>query len=163
MSVSCAAYGARKYIKLKTVFIYSIKRSLIIEIILAALTFLLAPIITSAFTTFDPGLRILSGDILIFLQIACLFYPGAAFGIMASSIFQGTGKGIYALFCTLLRTIILAPIFAYLLAYLLNLGLVGIWYSIVIANVIGSIVSFTWCKLYIRNLIIKNDKTINAD
>lgn len=163
VSVGGAAYGARKYIKLKTVFIYSIKISLIIEIILAALTFLLAPIITSAFTTFDPGLRILSGDIIIFLQIACLFYPGAAFGIMASSIFQGTGKGIYALFCTLLRTIILAPIFAYLLAYLLNLGLVGIWYSIVIANVIGSIVSFTWCKLYIRNLIIKNDKTINAD
>ena len=157
VSVGGAAYGARKYIKLKTIFIYSIKISLIIEIILAAATFILAPIITSAFTTFDPGLRILSGDIILFLQISCLFYPGAAFGIMASSIFQGTGKGTYALFSTLLRTIILAPIFAYLFAYLLNLGLVGIWYSIVIANIIGSIVSFTWCKIYISNLLHKSN------
>ena len=160
VSVGGAAYGAHKYVKIKTVFLYSIKISLIIEIILAVSTFFLAPIITSAFTTFDLGLRILSGDVILFLQISCLFYPGAAFGIMASSIFQGTGKGTYALICTLLRTIILVPVFAFLFSYIFNLGLVGIWYAIVIANIIGSIVSFTWCKLYIRNLIISNDVTI---
>lgn len=162
ISVGGSAFGAHTYEKLKTVFTYSIKISLIIEITLAAAIFLLAPIITAAFTTFDPGLKLLSEDIVLFLKISCLFYPGAAFGIMSSSIFQSTGKGTYALISTLLRTIILAPVFAFLFAYVLKLGLVGVWYALVVANLIGSVVSFTWCKLYIRNLILKNGKTVNA-
>ena len=158
VSVGGAAFGACSYEKLKTVFIYSTKIGLIIEITVAAATFLLAPIITAAFTTFDLKLFALSDDIILFLKIACLFYPGAAFGIMASSIFQGTGKGTYSLICTLLRTVILVPIFALFFIHVLNLGLVGVWYALVVANLIGSVVSFTWCKLYIRNIMIKNTK-----
>lgn len=158
ISVGGAAFGARTYEKLKIVFTYSIKIGFIIEIIIAAATFLLAPIITAAFTTFDLKLFALSDDIILFLKVACLFYPGAAFGIMASSIFQGTGKGTYALICTLLRTVILVPIFALFFTHVLNLGLVGVWYALVVANLIGSVVSFTWCKLYIRNIMIKNTK-----
>ena len=158
ISVGGAAFGARTYEKLKTVFTYSIKIGFIIEIMIAAATFLLSPIITAAFTTFDLKLFALSDDIILFLKIACLFYPGAAFGIMASSIFQGTGKGTYALICTLLRTVILVPIFALFFTHVLNLGLVGVWYALVVANLIGSVVSFTWCKIYIRNIMIKNTK-----
>ncbi len=158
ISVGGAAFGARTYEKLKIVFTYSIKIGFIIEIIIAAATFLLAPIITAAFTTFDLKLFALSDDIILFLKVACLFYPGAAFGIMASSIFQGTGKGTYALICTLLRTVILVPIFALFFTHVLNLGLVGVWYALVVANLIGSVVSFTWCKIYIRNIMIKNTK-----
>ena len=158
VSVGGAAFGAHSYEKLKTVFIYSIKIGLIVEIIIAAATFLLSPIITAAFTTFDIKLFALSDDIILFLKISCLFYPGAAFGIMASSIFQGTGKGTYALICTLLRTVILVPIFALFFTQLLDLGLAGVWYALVVANLIGSAVSFTWCKLYIRNIMIKNTK-----
>jgi len=32
------------------------------------------------------------------------------------------------------------------------MGLVGIWYALVVANLIGSMVSFTWARLYITRL-----------
>ncbi len=159
VSVGGAAFGAHAYDKLKTVFTYSIKIGLVIETIIAISTFVLAPIITAAFTTSDPELLALTDDIVIFLQIACLFYLGAAFGIVSSSIFQGTGKGTYALICTLLRTIILVPIFALLFAIIFNIGLVGVWYAIVVANLVGSIVSFTWARLYIKGLPTQIQKT----
>lgn len=160
VSVGGAVFGARAFEKLKTVFYYSIKIGLIIEIIIAVIIFLLAPLITSAFTTFDLELIILSPDIVMFLQISCLFFPGAAFGIMASSLFQGIGKGIYSLISTLLRTVILAPLFAVIFVFIFDIGLVGVWYAIVVANLIGSVVSSSWCRWYIYNL---NDKKIKLN
>ena len=66
--------------------------------------------------------------------------------------FQGTGKGFYALIATLLRTIILTPIFAVLFCCAFSFGLSGVWWGLVVANLIGSLVSVTWAKLYIRRL-----------
>ena len=149
ISVGGAAFGAESYEKLKTVFMYSIKIGLIAEIIIAAAIFILAPMITAAFTTSDPSMV---EGLLQFLRITCLFYPGAALGIISSSIFQSTGKGTYSLVATLLRTVILTPIFALLFAVTFNMGFVGIWYALVVANLIGSMVSFTWARLYISKL-----------
>jgi len=161
VSVCGAAFGAHAYKKIKTAFLYAIKISLLIEIIIAIATFVFAPVIVSAFTTFDPELFALSADMVLFLKIACIFYPGAAFGIMASSTFQGAGKGMYALICTLLRTVILTPVLALLFAYTFGLGLVGIWYALVFANLIGSLISFSWCRLYIHRLMKKPKKVAN--
>jgi len=93
ISVGGTAFGARSYEKLKTVFMHSIKISLIAEIIIATAIFILAPMITAAFTTSDP---FMVEGLLQFLRITCLFYPGAALGIISSSIFQSTGKGTYS-------------------------------------------------------------------
>jgi putative MATE family efflux protein len=149
ISVGGTAFGAESYEKLKTVFMYSIKIGLIAEIIIAVAIFILAPMITAAFTTSDPSMV---EGLLQFLRITCLFYPGAALGIISSSIFQSTGKGTYSLVATLLRTVILTPIFALLFAVTFNMGFVGIWYALVVANLIGSMVSFTWARLYISKL-----------
>jgi Na+-driven multidrug efflux pump len=92
----------------------------------------------------------------LFLQISCIFYPGAAFGIASSAMFQGTGKGNYALVATLLRTIVLTIAFALIFVLVFNTGLVGIWWAIVIGNLTGSVVSFLWGNYYIRNLMIKS-------
>ena len=88
----------------------------------------------------------------MFLKITCLFYPGAAFGIASSAMFQGTGKGTYALIATLLRTIVLSIVLALISTYVFNAGITGIWWALVIANLAGSIVSFTWGKIYIHKL-----------
>jgi Na+-driven multidrug efflux pump len=66
--------------------------------------------------------------------------------------FQGVGKGTYALIATLLRTIVLAITIALIFVTIFDTGIVGIWWALVIANLIGSIVSFTWGKLYINKL-----------
>ncbi len=151
ISVTGATYGAKEYNKLNTAFMYSIKFGLVIEIIIALLTFIFAPFLTNIFTT-GQGSADIVVDLEKFLQIICLFYPGAAFGIASSSMFQGTGKGLYSLLTTLLRTVTLTPILAIIFCCLFNFGLVGIWWAIVVANLVGSLVSFTWAKIYVYNL-----------
>lgn len=151
VSVTAATYGAKDYQKLNTAFIYSIKFGLAIEIIIALSTFILAPFITTIFTTGEGSADIVH-DLEIFLQIVCLFYPGAAIGIASSSFFQGIGKGVYSLLTTLLRTVTLTPILAITFCCVFNAGLVGIWWAIVVANLIGSLVSYIWAKIYIYNL-----------
>lgn len=154
VSVSGAAFGARAYEKLNTAYMYAIKFGLIIEIIIAIMTFVLAPLITAIFTTGEGSTEIVA-DLEMFLKITCLFYPGAAFGIASSAMFQGTGKGTYSLIATLLRTILLTIVLALTFSYVFNAGIVGIWWALVIANLIGSAVSFSWGKLYISKLKTK--------
>ena len=113
--------------------------------------FVLAPLIAAMFTTGEGGTEIVA-DLEMFLKITCLISPGAALGIASSAMFQGTGKGIYALIATLLRTILLTIAIALVFAYVFDPAIVGIWWAIVVANLIGSIVSFSWGKLYIRRL-----------
>ena len=154
-SVCGAAYGAKSYKKLNTSFLYAIKIGIIIEILIGIGIFLLAPIITQIFTTTPEAIRIKEG-LELFLRITILFYPGAAFGIASSAMFQGTGKGTYALIATLLRTVVLTPIFALILILIFNYDLIGIWWSLVIANLKGSVISFTWAKIYINKLLSIN-------
>lgn len=150
-SVTGAAYGEKNYEKLDTAFLYSVKFGLTIEIIIAFSIFLLAPFITTIFTT-GQGSAEIAPDLENFLKISCFFYPGAAFGIAASAMFQGTGKGIYALIATLLRTIILMPLLGIFFCCLFLLGLSGIWWGIVAANLTGSVISFSWARFYIHRL-----------
>jgi putative MATE family efflux protein len=150
-SVVGAAFGERLINKLNKAFIYAIKIGLLAEIFIGIFIFLLAPMITAIFTTTPESIRI-QDELELFLRITCFFYPGAAFGIASSAMFQGVGKGTIALIATLLRTVVLTPILALILCCVFNLNLVGIWWGIVIANLIGSVISFTWAKYYINKL-----------
>ena len=160
-SVTGAAYGAKSYDKLNTAYIYATKTGFLIEVLLAIIIFLLAPFITYVFTTSPDTFRIQS-DLEMFLKITVVFYPGAAFGIASSAMFQGTGKGTYALIATLLRTVVLTIVLALISTYIFNAGITGIWWAIVIANLTGSIVSFIWGKLHIKNIMEKFGKQTTA-
>jgi putative MATE family efflux protein len=150
-SVTGAAFGAKAYDKLNTAYMYAAKIGFFIEIFLGAAIFLLAPFITAIFTTSPDATRI-QADLEMFLRITCLFYPGAAFGIASSAMFQGTGKGTYALIATLLRTIVLTVILTLISTYVFNAGITGIWWALVIANLSGSVISFLWGKIYVNKL-----------
>jgi Na+-driven multidrug efflux pump len=67
--------------------------------------------------------------------------------------FQGTGKGINSLIVTLIRTIIFAPLFVILFAANLGMGLPGVWWGIVVANLAGSMIAFLWGRLYLGELL----------
>lgn len=151
VSVTGAAFGAKDYRKLQTSHTYAIKMGLVIEIVVAITTFLLAPAIALVFSTGEGGERIIA-PLTLFLQIVCLFYPGAALGILSSATFQGVGKGLNSLLVTVLRTVILATTFAWVSTSVLNLGLPGVWWSLVIANTTGSLITYLWVKYYIKKL-----------
>jgi putative MATE family efflux protein len=158
-SVTGAAFGAKNINKLKISYFYSIKLGLIIATIAGVITFIFAPQITAVFTTGEGSERI-ADDLILFLRVICLFYPGVAFGMFSSAMFQGTSEGTKSLLVTVFRTLILAPPLALAFAIYMNMGILGIWIGMVIANIIGSMVAFTWAMVFIKGLrsSFKKDK-----
>lgn len=150
--VTGTAFGARAFEKVSIAHLYAVKIGLIIETVIAVATFIFAPQIAAVFTQAEGAAHIAS-DLTIFLRIICLLYPTISFGMLSSSVFQGTGKGMNALFVTVLRTLILTPLLAVVFAFNLGLGSVGIWWGLVVANIIGVAVAFSWVRLYIRGLM----------
>lgn len=152
VSVTGAAYGARSFEKVDIAHIYAVKIGLIIATSIAAVTFVFAPVITAAFTQSAETARI-GDDIITFLRIICIFYPAAALGILSSAAFQGVGKGVYSLLATVLRTIFLIVPLAWVFAVTLEWGLVGAWWGLVIANIIGGTIAFLWMKIHVNALL----------
>jgi len=157
-SVTGAAFGAREFQKLDTAYMYAIKIGIRIEIVVALVTFIFAPQITSLFTLSQEAQRI-ALDLIIFVRTMWIYYPAAAFGILSSAMFQGIGKGLYSLVITMVRTIVLVAPLAYLLAIVLNLRLPGIWWGIVIGNTMGAAIAFYWARHIITRL---NDREANV-
>jgi putative MATE family efflux protein len=150
--VSGAAFGARSFKKVGIAHFYAIKIGFLIEAVIAVITFICAPQIAAIFTQAEAAAHI-APDLTLFLRILALFYPTISFGMLSSSVFQGTGKGMNALLVTILRTIVLTPLLAVVFAFNLEVGLVGIWWGLVAANTIGATVAFLWARLYIRGLV----------
>ncbi|MBK5190756.1 MAG: MATE family efflux transporter [Methanosarcinales archaeon] len=150
--VTGAAFGARSFEEVSIAHLYAVKIGLMMETAIAVATFIFAPQIAAVFTQAE-GAAHIAPDLTIFLRIICLLYPTISFGMLSSSVFQGTGKGLNALLVTVLRTLILTPLLAVIFAFNLGLGLVGIWWGLVVANTIGVTVAFSWVRLYIRGLM----------
>jgi Na+-driven multidrug efflux pump len=153
-SVTGAAFGRKAYQKLDTSYMYAIKIGVSISLITAVITFFLAPSIAWLFTTTQDAFRI-RPEIITFLQTMCFFYPGVAFGMFSSAMFQGTGKGTISLTVTIIRTIILAVPLAYLFAIVIDLGLIGVWWGMVAGNLFGSLIAFSWGRHFIRGMLSK--------
>lgn len=152
VSVTGAAYGSHEYKKLDIAHIYALKIGIIIESCIAVVTFIFAPVITLAFTT-SSDMAQLGNDITMFLRIICIYYPATAFGMLSSALFQGVGKGLYSLIVTVLRTIVLIIPLAWIFAVTFGWGLVGAWWGLVLANIIGSAITFIWAKMYVNKLL----------
>ena len=161
VSVTGAAYGAERYMDVHTAHIYAIKIGLLIETVIALVTFIFAPSITLAFTQSQDMLR-LKDNIILFMRIICFYYPATAFGLLSTSVFQGIGKGLNSLVVTVLRTIVFIVPFAWLLAVNFKLGLTGVWIGLVLANILGAAVTFIWVTIHVKKLI-KPDEKIQQD
>lgn len=151
VSVSGAAFGAKDFDKLRIAYYYALRFGLAFATVSAILTYIFAPQITAVFTRAEAAAHI-ADDLEHFFRTICIFYPAAAAGMFSSSMFQGTGKGLNALTVTIFRTIILTPPFMIMFASYLGWGLTGVWWGMVVANIMGSIAAFTWARWYISCL-----------
>ncbi len=151
VSVTGAAYGGRDDKKLDSGYMYAVKIGVIIELVMAVITFILAPHIAWLFTFTQESVRI-RADLINFLRIMCIFYPAVSPGMLSSAMFQGTGKGTHSLAVTFIRTILLGVPLAYSLAIVLGFQLTGLWWGIVFGNSLGAMIAFTWGRIYVRRL-----------
>jgi len=151
VSVTGAAYGGKTYKKLDSAYMYAIKIGVAIELVMAAIAFILAPQIAWLFTFTQESVRI-RADLINFLRIMCIFFPAVSPGMLSSAMFQGTGKGIHSLAVTFIRTILLAVPLAYCFAVIFDLQLTGLWWGVVLGNSLGAIIAFTWGRIYVNRL-----------
>ncbi|PWR73948.1 MATE family efflux transporter [Methanospirillum lacunae] len=152
VSVTGAAYGGRHFEKFPVIHSFSIILGIGIAIAISILTWLFASQISFIFTYSAEGAH-LAPAIASFLATMCIFYPFVPPGIMSSSIFQGTGRGISSLILNVLRNMVFMATSAYLLGVVFGLGEHGVWYGIVIGDILGGIVGFIWVRIYISRLM----------
>ncbi len=151
ITVSGVAYGSRKYKNLTKTLHYSAKLGVGIALVTAALTYIFAQNIASIFA-YSSQSAFMAPSIAAFLQVMCLFYLTVPLGITASSVFQGMGKGITSLILTVLREVVFISFFAYLFAFVLDMGSQGVWWAIVVGGGLGCVVAYLWANYYIKGL-----------
>jgi Na+-driven multidrug efflux pump len=152
-AVTGAAFGARDFAKAKTAYFYALKMGVLVELILAAAMILFAQQITWIFTWSEES-ELLVPELVKFLRILWVLLPTVPFGMLSSGMFQGAGKGLYALGATLVRTIVFTVSFAWFLGIYFGWGLQGVWIGMAAAGVAYIPVVFGWATHYLRRLQI---------
>lgn len=149
LTVSGIAYGAHNYKNLQTAHSYSIKLGFIISIAIGILMFLFASQIAGVFSYTEASAG-LSGEIASAISVLSLFVLAIPHGIMSSMMFQGVGKGTYSLLVTLLRSLILESLFAYMFCFTFGWGVAGIYGGVVFGCFVGGTIGYIWAKFFIR-------------
>ena len=149
--VTGALFGGRRYNELPAVHNFSTGIGIAIAIGISMITWVFAPWIAMIYTYSGESAH-LAPAIVAFLQTMCFFYPFVPPGVMSSSLFQGTGRGLDSLVQSLLRNLVFIGVFAYLLAIVLGWGESGVWWGIVAGNILGGLVSYTWARFYVNRL-----------
>jgi putative MATE family efflux protein len=158
VAVAGAAYGGRFYSKMNEIYYYSLKLGIIISIFTAAVTWIFAPQITLIFTYSGESAHI-APTIIAFLQTMCFFYIFVPPGMMSGSLFQAVGKGMNSLVINLLRSLVFNAVFAWMFAFTFNMGQAGVWWGIVVGDIVGGMVGYLWASMYLRRILKYEDKS----
>jgi len=148
LTVAGVAYGAHNYENLKTSHSYSIRIGFVLSICLGIVMVIFSSQIATMFS-YTSASASLSPQIAQAISILSLFVLAIPHGIMSSMVFQGVGKGVYSLIITLLRSLILETVCAYILCFIFGWGLTGIYAGVVLGCFIGGTVGYIWAKLFI--------------
>ena len=149
LTVAGVAYGAHNYKNLKIGHSYSIKLGFAVSILLGAIMVIFSSQIATAFSYTNASAG-LSSQIATAISILSFFVLAIPHGIMSSMMFQGVGKGTYSLIITLLRSLILESVLAYLFCFIFGWGVVGIYAGAVLGCFLGGTVGYVWAKFFIK-------------
>ena len=155
-AVAGAMYGAKRFAELKEALLYGSKISVAISIVIALATFAFAPSIAYLFAYSEGGEHILS-SMSDFLRTMILIYPFAAIGITGTCLFQGVGKGFTALAINVARNLILVCAFAYIFGIVFDLKSIGVWWSIILGDMLGGMLGFCLALLFTSTLLKVNN------
>jgi len=152
ISVIAANFGAKNYKNIQIVHRYAMKVSLVIAVIVMILTNLFASDIASVFASSGSSARI-SAELTSFIAWIVIYYPTMAVGVPSTYVFQGIGKGITAMFQTIMRETGFTIFFAVLFAVVLNYGVWGAWMGIVLGEIVSNNLTGIWADWQIKKLM----------
>ena len=156
ISVIAANYGAKNYKNIQIAHRYAMKISIIISIVVAILTNVFAGNLAFMFTSTGSSVRI-SLELTNFLSWIVIYYPTMAVGVASTYVFQGIGKGITAMFQTIMRETGFTIFFAVLLGVILDFGVWGAWMGIVLGEIVSNNITLVWADWQIKKIIDIND------
>lgn len=156
ISVIAANYGAKNYKNIKIAHRYAMKISILIAFVIAVLTNIFAGDIASVFASGGSSSRIAS-ELTSFLSWIVIYYPTMAVGVASTYVFQGVGKGLTAMFQTIMRETGFTIFFAVLLGVVFGYGVWGAWMGIVLGEVVSNNITMLWADYLIKKLININD------
>ncbi len=144
-----AAFGGKRYDKLEEAYRYSVGLTVGVMVLLSVALAIFAMPMAALFTWGDNTAHLQEG-IAEFVRIGCIFLPFIGMAAISSMMFQSIGRGMRALISTLLRNIfcLLPPIF--ILGS--SMGLIGVWWGMVIGHLIGASIVLAWGILTVRDL-----------
>ena len=156
ISVIAANYGAKNYKNIKIAHRYAMKISILIAFVIAVLTNIFAGDIASVFASSGSSSRIAS-ELTSFLSWIVIYYPTMAVGVASTYVFQGVGKGLTAMFQTIMRETGFTIFFAVLLGVVFCYCVWGAWMGIVLGEVVSNNITMLWADYLIKKLININD------
>ena len=156
ISVIAANYGAKNFKNIQIAHRYAMKVSIIIAIVVAVLTNFFAGDLASIFASSGSSVRI-AHELTGFLSWIVIYYPTMAVGVASTYVFQGIGKGLTAMFQTIMRETGFTILFAYLFAVVLGYGVWGAWMGIVLGEVVSNNITMFWADWQIKKLMDIND------
>ncbi len=156
ISVVAANYGAKNYKNIQVAHRYAMKISIIIGFVVAVLTNVFAGDIASIFASNGSSVRIL-GELTSFLSWIVIYYPTMGVGVASTYVFQGVGKGLTAMFQTIMRETGFTIFFAVLLGVILGYGVWGAWMGIVLGEIVSNNITLVWADRYVKKLMNIND------
>ena len=152
ISVIAANYGAKNFENIKIAHRYAMKISMVFAFAVAILTNVFAGDIASIFASSGSSVRIAS-ELTSFLQWIVIYYPTMAVGVASTYVFQGIGRGITAMFQTIMRETGFTIFFAVLLGVILGYGVWGAWMGIVLGEIVSNNITLIWADLSIKRLL----------
>ena len=152
ISVIAANYGAKNHKNIQIAHRYAMNISMVFAFAVAILTNVFAGDIASIFASSGTSVRI-AGELTSFLQWIVIYYPTMAVGVASTYVFQGLGKGITAMFQTIMRETGFTILFAVLLGIILGYGVWGAWMGIVLGEIVSNNITLLWADLQIKKLM----------
>lgn len=156
ISVIAANYGAKNYKNIQVAHRHAMNVSIVIAFAVAILTNVFAADIASVFASSASSVRIAS-ELTSFLSWIVIYYPTMAVGVTSTYVFQGIGKGLTAMFQTIMRETGFTIFFAVLLSVILGYGVWGAWMGIVLGEVVSNNITMVWADWQIKKLMDIND------
>ena len=152
ISVIAANYGAKNYKNIQIAHRYAMKVSIVIAVIVMVLTNVFAGDIASVFASSGSSVRI-APELTGFLAWIVIYYPTMAVGVASTYVFQGIGKGLTAMFQTIMRETGFTILFAVLFSVVFDFGVWGAWMGIVLGEVVSNNITMIWADWQIKKLI----------
>lgn len=155
ISVIAANFGAENYKNIQIAHRYAMKVSLILSIVVMILTNVFAGDIASIFVSSGSSVRI-APELISFIAWIVIYYPTMAAGVPSTYVFQGIGKGITAMFQTIMRETGFTIFFAVIFAVVLDYGVWGAWMGIILGEIVSNNLTMIWADWQIKKLIDAN-------